>query len=178
MSDSIEFSEKDRLFLINQYKILARLSDDDDDVAYFEHCVTILENGYESHYDELGVIESPMSAEESDEVRNILAMFEVLHDSYEKLDDKSGIEEWTVRFGGFDGNNEGRQLGYVRFLANQGDNYFPDVLTLKDYNSHCPSIDRYRKMLEHLRRDYPNRRLLNKEQLLEVVRAGLNRQHA
>lgn len=172
----IQLSKKDRLFLINQYKILAQVSKDADEVDYYQNCITILENGYEFHYHELDqLISDPMSAEDSSEILDILSMFRVLNDSYTRLKDKSGIEEWWVTFRGFDGNYEATQMGYVGFLAKQGGRYFSDILTGDGYNSHCPSLDRYRKMLEHLRRNFPNSQILTKEQIIEVAEAGLSR---
>jgi uncharacterized protein YfbU (UPF0304 family) len=174
--DKIELSKKDRLFLINQYSLLVLL--DKDKADYYQKCITILERGYEFHYFNLDqVVESPMSAEESREILDILAMFQVLKDSYKQLEDKSGIEEWQTTFGGFDGNNEAGAMGYVAFLAEQ-DERFTDVIDRKKYNSHCPSIDRYRKMLDYFQRNFPDRQILGKEQILAVARAGLNREHA
>lgn len=174
--DKIELSKKDRLFLINQYRILALL--DKDEADYYQKCITILERGYEFHYYNLDqVVDTPMSTEESREILDILDMFRVLKDSYKKLEDKSGIEEWQINFGGFDGNNEAGEMGYVRFLAEQ-DERFTDVIDPMKCNSHCPSIDRYRKMLDYFQRNFPDRQLLGKEQILAVARAGLNREHA
>jgi len=92
MGDPIKLSKKDRLFLINQYKILALL-DKEGEEDYYQKCIKILDNGYEFHYHLLDqFIDDPMSKEESREILDILSMFRVLNDSYKQLKDKSGIE--------------------------------------------------------------------------------------
>jgi uncharacterized protein YfbU (UPF0304 family) len=173
--DETKLSKKDRLFLINQYKILALLGEEGE-ADYYQKCIRILESGYEFHYYTLDqFIDDPMSAGESREVLDILSMFEVLGDSYERLQDKSGIEEWQIKFGGFDGNNETGEMGYVAFLVEQDDR-FTHVVERGKYNSHCPCLARYRRMLEYFSRNFPDSQLLTKEQMLEVVNAGLNRE--
>jgi len=177
MSDRIELTKKERLFLINQYRILALL-DREGEADYYQKCIRILESGYEFHYYILDqFIDAPMSTEETREILDILSMFRVLNDSYKRLEDKSGIEEWQIKFLGFDGNNEAGEMGYIAFLAKHDDR-FTDVIERDKYNSHCPCLDRYRKMLEHFRRNFPNSQILTKEQMLEVTTAGLNREHA
>lgn len=174
MSDRTELSKKERLLLINQYRILALL-DEEGEADYYRKCIRILESGYEFHYHLLDqFIDDPMIAEESHEIIDILSMFRVLNDSYKRLEDKSGIEEWQIKFVGFDGNNETGEMGYVRFLARH-DERFTDVIDPDRCNSHCPTLDRYRKMLEHFRRNFPDSQILTKEQMLEVAAAGLNR---
>jgi uncharacterized protein YfbU (UPF0304 family) len=71
---------------------------------------------------------------------------------------------------------ETAQMGYVGFLSKHGERYFTDILTNKDhdYNAHVPSLDRYRKMLEHLRRNFPDSEILAEEQIIEVAQAGLS----
>lgn len=176
MSEETKLSKRDRLFLINQYKILALLDDEEPD--YYQKCIRILESGYESHYYTLDqFIEDPMPAEESHEILEILSMFRVLNDSYERLEDKSGIEEWRIKFAGFDGNYETGEMGYVAFLAEQDDR-FTDVIERGKYNSHCPCLDRYRRMLEHFRQNFPDAQILTKEQILAVANAGSSKGRA
>jgi uncharacterized protein YfbU (UPF0304 family) len=177
MADEIELSKKDRLFLINQYKILALL-DKEGEADYYQKCIRILESGYQFHYYVLDqFIDDPMSAEESREILDILSMFRVLNDSYKQLKDKSGIEEWQIKFVGFDGNNETGEMGYVGFLSKH-DERFTDVIERDKYNSHCPCLDRYRKMLEQFQRHFPEAQILNKEQMLQIANAGLSRDQA
>jgi uncharacterized protein len=175
MGDGIGLSKKERLFLINQYRILALL--DEEQADYYQKCIMILESGYEFNYHDLDqFIDEPMSAEESRETLDILSMFRVLNDSYKRLEDKSGIEEWQIKFGGFDGNNETGEMAYVKFLAEQDDR-FTDVIERGKYNSHCPCLGRYRKMLQYFQRNFPDAQILTKEQMQEVANAGLNQEH-
>jgi uncharacterized protein YfbU (UPF0304 family) len=174
MGDRIELSKKERLFLINQYRILTLL-DEEGEADYYRKCIRILESGYEFHYYVLDqFIDDPMTAEESHEILDTLSMFQVLKDSYERLEGKSGIEEWHIKFIGFDGNYETGEMGYVGFLAKHDDR-FTDIIDRDSLNSHSPTLDRYRKMLAHFQRNFPDSRILTKEQILEVASAGLNR---
>jgi uncharacterized protein len=141
----ISLSKIERRILINQYQILEKLDPDEGD--YYQKVVSILEHGYEFEYRKLFErIFDPMSEEESVEVIHILGMYEAIKDSYDALPDKSGIEDWRVRFIGFDGNHEGTQLGYLYFMVEK-DEKFSHVVDKNKLNSHMPRLGYYRAML-------------------------------
>lgn len=87
------------------------------------------------------------------EVGNILDMWSCLEDSFSALSgtDKKTLAEKAdpfgkeVRFRGFDGNNEGEQMSIADFLIADLDRF--SEFKGRDLNSHCPSIDCYRRML-------------------------------
>lgn len=140
----MKLTRTERWILSNQYHILEALQPDEaEDFAAVREA---LERGYEIHYGEYSQHiydeNDTLSENECHEVIDILVMHEALKDAYEKLDDTSGIEEWRVKFSGFDGNNETTRLGYTRYFVGMGDRF-----TGYDINSHCPMLDRYRKML-------------------------------
>jgi len=144
--DNIRLSKKERLILINQYRILEKLHP--KEAHCYQKLMTILQEGYERQYHKLfDSLNDPISEDLHDEVMTILDMFGCLSDSYDALQDKSGLEEWKVRFGGFCGNTEASYLKYARYLVEQADT-FSYVVKDKKYNSHAPSLWRYRPMVE------------------------------
>ncbi len=153
--------------LSNQYRILEALYP--DEAEGLAETRDALERGYELHYDwniqNIYDDTHVMSEEECQEVIGILAMFDALKLSYEALSDKSGIEEWRVKFIGFDGNNESIQLGYARYFCNSDGGRFPD---LKVVNSHCPVLGRYRAMLI-IWKGMNEKHELTKAEIIEIV---------
>ena len=87
------------------------------------------------------------------EVLDILDMWSVIERSYANLSevDKKFVEEAAAPFGkdpafrGFDGNNETDHMGVASFLVNELDRF--EEFKGRDFNSHCPSIDTYNRML-------------------------------
>ena len=160
----MKLTDQERIILINQNRILALL--DKTNADQYRKVITVLEKGLEAEYEGM-YLEDPMSEADCKEVLDILAMFNALHYSYDSLEDKSGIEEAAVKFVGFDGQNEGRQLGYARYLIEQ-DNRYTHPVEGEDLDSHCPVIDDYREMLERYKA-LGEPHLLTREQLLEVI---------
>ena len=89
------------------------------------------------------------------EVVDVLDMWDFVESSYERLEakEKAQLEKDVEFFGkdpkfrGFDGNNETEHLGVARFMIEQMDR-FQRFKDRKDLNSHMPSIDTYRRMLD------------------------------
>lgn len=87
------------------------------------------------------------------EVLDILDMWSFIEYSYGKLSDeeKTYIEKEAAPFGkapkfrGFDGNNETDYMGTASFVVNQLDRF--EEFKGRNFNSHCPSVDGYRRML-------------------------------
>lgn len=155
----------ERVLLANQYRILEALYPDEaDSYARYREAV---ESGYTLHYDDgAGAIYEEMSREECREVLDILQMFDSMQFAYRQLQDKTGIEERTIEFPGFDGNNEVAQLGYTEYFIERLDRY--DGLKSADgYNSHMPTLNMYRRMLEVWRPLQMNQ--LTKMQIQSIV---------
>jgi uncharacterized protein YfbU (UPF0304 family) len=88
------------------------------------------------------------------EVVNVLDMWTSIERGYAKLSAaaKSQVEKEATPFGkdvhfrGFDGNNEAEHLGIAGFLIRDLER-FSDFKG-RDLNSHAPSIDTYRRMMQ------------------------------
>ncbi len=149
----MKLTDAERWILSNQHAILAKL---DPNEGEHERIREALNNGYELHYRPEYITTNPdeiMTEEECQEVLDILTMFQVLRQSFECLADKSGIEEGAVRFDGFDGNNETKQMGYTRYYCTlPPDGRFKGDVDVKNLNSHSYRLLRYRAMLAEYNR--------------------------
>ena len=145
-----KLSKFERFKLINQLRILESLYPDEaDDLSKKRE---IFENGYEYLYDvALEFIydgSDVMSSEECKEVWDTLDMF----DSIDRSIKAQGLLHDDARgskFRGYDGNNEGKFLGFVEFtiLRERRWTYLP--LAEENYfNSHMQTRPVYQRMLE------------------------------
>lgn len=144
----MSLTRNERWILSNQYRILAALCP--DEAEHFDAAREAIDCGYELHYSWLTehIYEDIMSVEECREVIDILSMFEKIKWAYDALADKSGIDEWRTKFGGFSGNEEGKQTAYARYYCTHDTPRFVTLgLTDKDFNGHIPVLGRYRRML-------------------------------
>ena len=116
------------------------------------------------------------------EVLDILEMWSFIERSYEVLsdDEKNVVRNGADPFGddptfpGFDGNNEPNQMGIATFLVNDLDRF--QEFKGRYFNSHCPSIDSYRRMLpvfESTRR-MNNYNLLSVQQIIDILRERIH----
>lgn len=146
----MELTKKDRVLLINQYKILAALYK--DDVDHYEELIAILENGYEIFYSMLDEwVSDNVPDEEGKFVLNILDLYRAIDDVKRSSKDANLSEHSFAIFRGFDGNNETSYMGFARFLIEKQGKYSEqkDYLRKNDnMNSHMPMIAKYRKMLD------------------------------
>lgn len=149
----MELTKFERLVLSNQFKILEGLYPEEKE--YYEIHRKAIDEGYQLHYNDAFEVlsEDEMSKEDCREVLDILNMYRAITFSYKKLpdNDKSGIREESIKFRGFDLNDreEAKRLMYTRYFIvdldrfeelRYGDKY-------RDFNSHRPMLNRYRKML-------------------------------
>lgn len=143
----MKLTRVERWMLWNQYRILEALYPADQ--REFEEAREALECGYEYQYDHLcrHVFQETLSKDECDEVISILEMFRALQHSYKNLEDKDGIEEWTVTFAGFDGNHETKQMAFARYFCKHDGGRFEDLEIGDRFSSHCQLLGRYRQML-------------------------------
>ena len=148
------------MILANQYLILERLAElnpkgggTEYDVEGLRSCRTAVEEGYEWAYESLipRIAEKTMSEEQSREVLDILSMFEWMEKAWDGSDDKRNIPEHMIRFGGWDGNNEGDQMGFAAFFC-EGGRRFQSLGERAYANAHMPTLQRYRPMLDAFRK--------------------------
>lgn len=169
---SVKLTRTERWMLSNQYKILAALYPDDAD--YFEKAREAIDCGYELHYDWITDYiyddRDIMTPEESHEVIDILAAFSAIKWSYEALADKSGIDENHIKFRGFSGNDETKQMAYARYFCSTDGGRFTDLDRGDDFNSHFPMLDVYRRVLREWNKSV-DKNNLSKEDLIRITSA-------
>lgn len=168
-----------RLILVNQYKILKRLTDNKDEQKDYDNLIEALESGFELHYQDcfnyMG--ESDMTIEECREVLDILEMFRGIIYSFEHIKkDSTQITEERIRFAGFDGNYETKQMLYCRYFVKDLDRY-SEIQEICgdhfDYNSHCGMLSAYRQMLitwNLYRKQLDNPYMMTEEQIIDLIK--------
>ena len=170
----MKLSRVERWMLVNQMRILEALYPDEAK-SIAEHREA-LEQGYEYHYDEFAQHiyddKDTLSVDGCKEVLHILSMHQALKRAYDKLPDKSGIEEYRVRFAGFDGNDrvEGTMMAYTRWYCDSHGGRFKDLDRGDDFNSHGLMLDSYRAMLKEWEASKDTNRL-TKDDIIRITNA-------
>jgi uncharacterized protein YfbU (UPF0304 family) len=171
----MKLSRIERLMLSNQFLILESLYPNEAQ-GYAEQRQAI-EKGYELHYENSiqHIYNSTdiMSESECKEVIDILSIFDEIKLSYERLSEKSGIDELKINFPGFDGNNESKQLSYAKYYCKHDGGRFS---SLKIINSHFPVLERYLRMIIIWKKIKQQKKieqdgLLTKHQIIEILDA-------
>jgi uncharacterized protein YfbU (UPF0304 family) len=163
-----DFTVKERLFLVNQYRILEKLYP--DEAEFYAKQRKIVASGYALNWEwlapEISSTDQSLTIEECIEVCDILEMHRALSDSRAS----TGINADTVRFWGFDGNTEVKQLDYAHYVLTSGDGWSEIRNERDDYNSHLPLLDSYRAMLREWR-PLPDKFNLSKEEIERITSA-------
>jgi uncharacterized protein len=146
----MNLSKKDRVLLINQYKLLAALYKEEE--AHYRELISILENGYEIFYSMIDEwISGDMPTIEGKFVLNILDLYRAIDDLKRSSKSQELADHQYSFFLGFDGNKETEYMGFSRFLIDeQGMFEEQQQYFLKNdhLNSHMPMIGKYKRMLE------------------------------
>lgn len=149
----MNLQKKDRLLLINQYKILAAL--DKSEESHYLELIEILERGYSIFYSMIDEwISEDMPEEEGRFVLDILDLYRAIEDVKRSTKDGRLLAHAYGVFPGFDGNNESEYLGFCRFLIEkQGKFQEQEQYFSKNdgMNSHMPMVNKYRRMLDEKR---------------------------
>lgn len=146
----MELSKKDRVILINQYRILSHL--DSENSRNYEEIIEVLQNGYTIFYSMVDEwVSDEMSIDEGHFVIEILNIYRQI-EGYKKKnpDDKEISEHLYSVFAGFDGNEEGKFFGFVRFLIEKKGDWGeqkPYWRETDGLNSHAPMVDKYKRMI-------------------------------
>lgn len=163
----IELTDKERLFLANQHKILSHLDADNSD--YHLKLAEQLRDGHKWLYSQsFDNFSENLSDDDAQLVLDILQVYQLLDATYRELSDTSGISETQVKFPGFDGNNETEFMGFVDAL--EKDDRYVRVIQEGNRNSHSAKVHVYEQMIakwEELGKPYT----LTKEQLLDILAA-------
>lgn len=167
----MELTTKERLSLINQFKILEALYP--TEAEYYANNRRALEGGYTLHYEWLVEnLSSELSADQCREVLDILDMYRAITHSISRLEDGDILRQHhNAKFSGFDGNNESQLMGYVRYFIVDLDRY-PELRDSEypNFNSHTRMLDRYRTMLARWRPSQ-DRFNLGRDQLANILGA-------
>lgn len=168
----MKLSKKDRVLLINQYRLLAAL--DKDEETHYRELIGILENGYEIFYSMVDEwISDDMPAEEGKFVLDILDLYRAIDDLKRSSKNKELADHQYSFLRGFDGNNETEYMGFCRFLIEkQGKFQEQQQYFLKNdhLNSHMPMIGKYKRMLE-VAATLPNIWSMKVEDALRILEA-------
>lgn len=163
----------ERLILANQYRILALLDKDHDNVKSYQLAEQAFVYGYESAYlfntGHLAT-ENILTEEEGREVSEILRMYDHIQYSHKKLGAKSGIEPHEVVFPGFSGNYESKQLAFCDYLG-ECKMRAKIKVTHESFDSHFPMLHKYRSMLS-VWRQFRVDTLLTADQIRSILAAA------
>lgn len=159
----LDLTDKERLFLSNQYEILGTLKNEDHYLLLAEQ----LREGHKWLYQQsFNSLYENLPDEDAELVLNILQVYKALQTSYNALSDKSGISLQDVSFAGFDGNNESELMGFVDALNRA--HCYSSIIQTGVLNSHTPKASRYETMIQkwyELDKSYQ----LTKEQILYIL---------
>ena len=144
---------KERFLIANQFKILEALYP--KEAADYAACRMVFEEGYESEYEDTmnHISNEIVAAGEANEVINTLDMFSAIRRSAGNLSDKNSVNEFGMKFRGYDGNHptESRLMGYARFTVIDK-RRFSEIMEGQekhfDFNSHSEMLGMYGRMLE------------------------------
>lgn len=146
----MELTRVQRWLLVNQLRILAVLNPDEA-TMHSKHA-DALAQGFSGEYSEICSAYISPDAETLDEdacreVLDVLSMFEAVQHAYADHANGDAIHATVPTFRGFDGNHEGPQLAYVRYLWHDFRFVNTQAVAADPGNSHRPMLPHYRRML-------------------------------
>lgn len=172
MENDIKLTRKDRAMFIYLFKILKNQGDDDYD---YDNMIKALQNGFQNHYSDVFecLYDEELSAEECREVLEILEMYRGITYSYNALKEvgqQGKLTDKDIRFKGFDGNNETKQMSYACYFIIDLDRY-EEIENLANgyYNSHYPMLSKYRQMLSMWNGYKDTRYKMNEQQIIDLL---------
>lgn len=168
----MEITKRDRLILINQYRILANL--DKSEAERYEELISILENGYSIFYSQLDEwISDEMPEEEGRFVLGVLDLYRAIEDVKRASKDSRLLAHAYSFFRGFDGNSETEHMSFCRFLIEKQGKFQEQKQYLPkndNLNSHMPMTEKYSRMLDEAK-NLPNKWSMSAEEALRVLDA-------
>lgn len=177
MAEDMKLTKLERIFLVNQLKILEALYPDEAEQLSLQR--EALEQGYEMlykwHTEYIYEGDDVMTIEESREVWDTMEMFVAIDRSLKELsqDQVNDKRLWT-KFMGYDGNNEGKFMSFAQFTVERMKR-FDDLPMPKPgyFNAHMPVRDIYRRMLAEWKKVPSQSRFdLNKVDLTKILAAA------
>lgn len=165
----MELNIKERLQLSFQLRILEKLYPEEQE--YYANHRKAIEDGYQLHYDWITEhLSEGLTKDECSFVLEVLDMYAALHFSVKQFKN-SELTVDTVKFPGFDGNNETMFMAYTKYFIEDLDRFGEiQESTNGYYNSHMRLIPKYKKMLakwKEFKIDYTYQ--LTEEQVKELL---------
>lgn len=167
--DDITPSKIERLVLLNQYRIMSILEPSE---RSHRTAMEALTDGHALPITELtSWIFDGLSTEECKFVLRTMSMYDALQRSHEELGTESPAKAHEVEFHGFDGNNEGRYMSYARFVVDHEQRFTYLRPEKNDFNSHMPTVHRYRAQLAVWRGPLDERYSLTAPEMRDILDA-------
>ncbi|HET7229710.1 MAG TPA: YfbU family protein [Longimicrobium sp.] len=165
----MKLSRTERWMLANQYRILAALYP--QHAATYNDYVVALERGYATVIDRMGehILRDDTTHKESEEVDEILQMYDALQRAFRTLDDPYGMESFQLQFPGFDGKSEADYLGYAHF-ALERENRYENLASSHNLDTGAPMLRQYRRMLDEWKKRGSGSRL-ERSDILAIIEA-------
>ena len=175
MEKNIILTRTDRAKFIYLLKILKNQGDTDYD---YDNMIKALQCGFCLHYRDVFdcLYDEEISAEGCQEVLDILEMYRGIIYSYNNLKREGllkTLKDDDVRFKGFDGNNETKQMSYATYFIVDLERYAEiEDLSHGYYNSHIQMLSKYRSMLAKWEeyKSIKNRYMMNEQQILALLK--------
>lgn len=165
----MKLTKKERLEFSYLLRILERLYPEEQD--YYSQHRKAIEEGYELHYSWLAEhLYDGLSTEECQEVLDILDMYRGIIYSYRALKNPIKINQNNIAFKGFDGNHETSHMSYVEYFIDDLGRYDEIKESCNGYyNSHIPTLDRYKRMLVKWNSLNGDRYSMDENTILELI---------
>ncbi|PKK88450.1 MAG: hypothetical protein CVV64_18805 [Candidatus Wallbacteria bacterium HGW-Wallbacteria-1] len=172
-----ELSKKDRLLLINQYKILRVLEPESAD--HYDELISILENGFKIFYSMLEEsISEDISEDECRLVLDILSIYRFIEDyKYCHPEDNEIIKHGNSIFRGFDGNHETNMLVFARFLIDMQGKFSEQIKNknqISNFNSPECKVKEYENVIKIWKSEFEGKPLCKREEILRILEAFTN----
>lgn len=168
--EKITFNKKEKISLLNQYKILSKLYPEEE--SHYQELISIIENGYTIFYYQLeGWLNNELPENECRFVLDILDLYRAIEDTKRRNKKSILAQHSHSYFEGFDGNNESEYLGFAYFLIKTQGKFAEqqDYLIKNDnLNSHSPMKDQYKRMLAKWK-EFGKSFSLSPEQAIEIL---------
>jgi uncharacterized protein YfbU (UPF0304 family) len=164
----VSLSELERLMLSNQYRILEALYPDER--QSFALTREAIEHGYELEYAEIfEQLYEPMSEDVCERVVDILNMHRALHHAWQNIN-TTNLDPQDIKFRGFDGNHETRDMVYTRYLLKDCGKWQELHQPGHDYNSHMQTAGSYERMIRAWRQSV-NKHVLTRVDVERIIAA-------
>ena len=166
----MKLSRTERWMLSNQYRILAALYP--QHAATYNDYVVALERGYATVIDRMAehILRDDTTHKESEEVDEVLQMYDALQRAFRTLDDPYGMESFQLQFPGFDGKTERDYLGYAHY-ALERERRHQNLASARDLDTNgTPMLRQYRRMLDEWKKRGNGSRL-ERNDILAILEA-------